>query len=113
LDTLKVNEIKEARSVNLAYADPDAHRYISISGKAKVIENREKMKELWRPSLLAWFPEGLRDPQIGLIQIKVETAEIWDAPPSKIVHAMGIAKAIISGEPYDQRSQSEHLDLRH
>jgi general stress protein 26 len=112
MDSFKVHNIEEDKEVNLAYANPDSQRYVSVSGRASIEKDKTKMKELWSPTLLAWFPEGLNDPEIALIKVEVESAEIWDTPPTKVVQIMGVAKSIMTGKPYEQKAQSQHIDLR-
>ena len=112
IDSMKVQDIEDEKDVNLAYANPDSQRYVSVSGRASIERDKNKMKELWNPTLLAWFPEGLNDPEIALIKVEVHSAEIWDAPPSKVVQIMGMAKSMVTGKPYDQKAHSQHIDLR-
>lgn len=109
-DTAKIHSIENDQHVNLAFAQPDKQQYVSISGRAEVSYDKEKMKELWTPVLKAWFPEGLDDPEISLISVETESAEIWDAPPSKVVRMAGLAKAIATGEPYG-KNHNERMDL--
>lgn len=99
--------------VNLAYADPAKQRYISVQGRAHISQDKEKMRKLWTPTFKAWFPEGIDDPEISLIGVHVESAEIWDSPPSKVVQLVGFMKAAVSGRPYVQETHSEHLSLKH
>ena len=112
-DTNKVHAIEHDQHVNLAYSEPDKQRYISVSGRARIVENKEKMKELWNPILKAWFPDGLEDPQISLISVSIDSAEVWDAPPSKMVQMVGFVKSIVTGKPYDHNHHSQHLNLNH
>jgi general stress protein 26 len=111
-DSWKVHDIEEEKEVNLAYANPDSQRYVSVTGRASIKRDKSKMKELWTPTLLAWFPEGLNDPSIALIKVEVEAAEIWDTPPSKVVQIIGMARSLVTGKPYDQKAHSQHIDLR-
>lgn len=107
----KVEEIREDQHINLAYAETDKQRYVSVSGKASVVRDREMMEKLWKPTFKAWFPEGLEDPDIALIAVDVETAELWDSPPSKVVQLAGFAKAIATGESYDSQGHSKIIDV--
>lgn len=109
----KNHDIEKDQHVNLAYADPDKHHYISVCGRAFVSRDKTKMAELWNPMLKAWFPEGLEDPDISLIGVNVESAEIWDSPPGKVVQLMGFVKSAVTGKPYDQKNHSQHIELRH
>src|SRR5579864_1232595 len=62
----KVGEIEGERHVNVSYADPNAQKYVSVSGLASVVQDRAKAAELWSPVLKAWFPLGLEDPSMAL-----------------------------------------------
>lgn len=107
----KNHSIENDQHVNLAYADPESQRYVSVCGRASISEDKVKMKELWNPMLKAWFPEGLNDPEISLIAVDVVSAEIWDAPPSKVVQLAGFVKAAVTGKAMDQNLTSKHIDL--
>lgn len=93
----KMNEIAHNNNVSVNYAHPDKQDYVSISGAASVVRDREKMKQLWTPWIKPWFPEGLDDPDLVLLKVTVEEAEYWDAPGSAIVRAYGLAKALVTG----------------
>ena len=112
IDSLKVHEIEDEQTVSLAYADTSSQRYISVQGVATVSRDKAKMKELWTPTLKAWFPEGLEDPEIALIKVEAESAEIWDSPPSKVVRLVGLAKAMMTGKPYDNAGDHRQMDLK-
>ena len=69
-----------SHQVSLAYADPRDEDFASISGTANVVRDREKMRALWSPSLKRWFPKGLEDPDLALLEVRIDKAEYWDAP---------------------------------
>ena len=58
----------------------------------------EKMKELWNPWVEPWFPDGVNDPDLGLLEVTVEDAEYWDAPSSKTQRLFGLARALSTGQ---------------
>ena len=66
--------------VNLSYADPHDEDYVSVSGTARLVRDREKMRELWDSPLSAWFPRGLDDPDLALLEVRIDKAEYWDVP---------------------------------
>jgi len=96
----KVDEIDREHNVNLSYADESDNRYVSVSGRARLVRERAKIDELWSPILKAWFPRGKEDPEIVLLRVDVEKAEYWDAPSSTLVKLVGFAKAMVTGQPY-------------
>src|SRR3954464_1882509 len=67
----KVSEIQGERHVNVSYANDDSQTYVSVSGKASVVQDRAKAERLWSPSYKAWFPMGLDDPTLALLKIDV------------------------------------------
>jgi len=96
----KVDEVEHDHHVNLSYAEPGKDCFVSVSGRCRVVRDKEKARELWSPTLKAWFPEGLEDPELALLCVKVEKAEYWDAPNSRMVQLAGFVKAALTGEPY-------------
>lgn len=112
-DTVKTNDIKSGREVLLTYAHPGSQKYISISGIASIEKNKSKMKELWNSSMETWFPEGLSDPELALIKVDVEAADLWDSPPGKVIRLIEKAKSFITGRPYSEPSvNGQHLDIK-
>ncbi len=112
LNTPKVDELKENPHVNLSYMNSAKQKYASVSGRADISQDRQKMSELWNPLFSTWFPEGLEDPEIALISVSVDSAELWDSPPSSVVQLAGFIKAKITGEAWDHSNDQEKLHLR-
>lgn len=106
----KVHEIQDDQHVNLSYAAPDDNRYVSVSGRAAIVRDREKAEELWNPLFKAWFPRGLEDPNLALLKVSVEQAEYWDSPSSTVVHLAGFAKAMTTGQKYEP-GDNEKINL--
>jgi general stress protein 26 len=106
----KVHEIEDDQHVNLSYAAPDDNRYVSVSGRATVVRDRQKTEELWKPMYKAWFPEGLDDPDLSLLKVDVEQAEYWDTSSNTFVHLVGFAKAVATGERYEP-GDNEKINL--
>jgi general stress protein 26 len=84
--------------VCLSYADPGEMSYVSVSGTGRVVRDRERMRELWTPLAKAWFPRGVDDPSLALLEVRVDKAELWDAPGSATMRLSGLLKAIATGE---------------
>lgn len=108
----KVSNISNDQHVNLAYASPDQQKYVSVCGRAMMVEDRSMMEKLWSLPMKAWFPEGIDDPNIALLCVEVETAELWDSPPSKVVQLVGLVKAVATGERYNAEKNHQHFDVR-
>lgn len=110
LESGKVHEIEDDQHVNLSYSEPSEQKYVSVSGKARIVRDRAKIDELWSTPLKAWFPEGKDDPNIALLKIEVESAEYWDMPSSKMVHLIGMVKATVTRQSYEP-GENEKISL--
>jgi general stress protein 26 len=71
--------------VNLSYADPRDEDFASISGTARVVRDKDKMRALWAGRLERWFPRGLDDPDLALLEVRIDKAEYWDEPRNENV----------------------------
>lgn len=105
----KVGEIEREHEVNLAYAEPKDGRYVSISGRARVMRDVQRAKRLWSSELKTWFPGGPDDPNLALLRVRVHAAEYWDAPSGRMASLMAQAKARLAGEA--PREVDEHRKL--
>lgn len=97
----KVDEVSENNEVFLSYASPSDNSYLCVNGTAEPVDDRNKMKELWKPAYKAWFSDGLDDPKLFLLKVKPSEAEYWDSTNSKIVMAIGFIKSVVTGKEYD------------
>ncbi len=96
--------------VNVTFSDPDDNLYVSVSGKAMLIRNRDKVEELWNPMVGAWFPGGLDDPHLALIAVDIHGAEYWDASASMMKQLFAVAKGVFTGQrPMDA---GEHVSIK-
>jgi general stress protein 26 len=98
LSSGKVGELEWNPEVNLSYAEPSDTKYVSVSGTGEMVDDRSKMRDLWNEVYKAWFPEGLNDPDLGLLRVEVSSAEYWEATSGKMVQLFGYLKAIATGE---------------
>ena len=97
----KVHEIEKLPKVNVSFADPDNQHYVSISGTAQLVRDRNKIDELWRPEFKMWFPNGKDDPDVALLRVSPEKAEYWDSPASTIGYMLNFLSSLVSGKEAD------------
>lgn len=107
----KVSDIIARPRVNVAFADADHQRYISIAGLADLVDERDRLRELWSPAYQAWFPGGIDDPELIAMRVRVIEADYWVSPTSAVVKLVGFLHAVATGQPTDL-GRHEHLDLR-
>lgn len=94
----KVLEVDQHQQVNVSFSDPRKQSYVSLSGQAQLVRDHNKIKQLWKPQLQAWFPKGLDEPDIALLKVNVEKGEYWDAPSGFVAHTIGLVKSLTTGE---------------
>jgi general stress protein 26 len=108
-DSGKAAEVNQEPQVNLAFADTSNQTYVSISGTASLSHDKDKLRQLWNPMVKAYFPNGLDEPNIALLKVKIHDAEYWDSSASTMVRLFNVAKAVITGTQYDE---GEHGQVR-
>ena len=76
---------KNRNNIFITYAQEASSTFLSITGKAYLNANREKMKELFNPYIKAWFPDGLDDPSISLLVVHPLEVECWTTDGHKVL----------------------------
>jgi general stress protein 26 len=97
----KEEEIKGAPEVCLAFADTHSNTYLSMTGRAEMLNDSSKACELWSAEAQAWWPKGAADPDVRVLHVVPENAEYWDTRGNSIVVALKLAAARLSGRPPD------------
>lgn len=97
----KVSEIEKLPKINVSFADPDNQHYISISGNAQLVRDRNKIEELWRPEFKMWFPKGKDDPDVALLRVRLQKAEYWDSPSSTVGFMLRFVSSLVTGKEAD------------
>ncbi len=108
-DSELTNEAAATPAVGLAYADNGDGSYAFVSGTCHLREDRTKVQQLWSKLHEAWY-EGPDDPDLQLIEIRMESAEYWDSPDSGIFRFLGIVKAAVAGS--DEDELGEHGEIQ-
>lgn len=85
----------ESVRVNLAYSDTDSNTYLSVSGIARMTQDREKLRELWSLWSEAWLPQGPDAPDVALVTVEPIDAKLWDAD-SKLIYAARMLTAAVT-----------------
>ena len=78
-------EVALDERVGLGYADLHSGRYVSLSGTASVRHDPPRQAALWNAMARAWFPGGADDPELRLLEVRIETVECWDMRANQMV----------------------------
>ena len=93
----KNDEIKNDDTVQLIYSKNSDVHFLTITGKATIVEDQAKKDELWNPIVKAFFPEGKDDPDLSLVKIKPEAAHYWDTINGKMITWFKMAASAVTG----------------
>jgi general stress protein 26 len=97
--------------VNVSYADTGKDAYVSVSGRARIVEDMAKKREMWNTMAKAWFPGGVDDPELALIAVDIEHAEYWDVKSSHFMQLLKMTAAAAAGTRPNLKT--EHGEIRH
>jgi len=109
--TSLVPDIENDARVNVSFSG-EQQGFVSVSGRARIINDRAKLEELWNPAFVTWFPGGIDDPNLSLLSIEAESAESWKTLHGAFTVLFGIIKAIATGEPARPATDHVKLDLK-
>lgn len=104
----KVTHITANPQVNVVVGSGSS--WVSLTGRAAVVTDDAKKKELWNAGVAAWFPDGPDDDEIVLIEVDGDSAEYWDTPGGRVSTLLSFAKAKVTGEPFSG-GENEKVDL--
>lgn len=105
-----VIDIRRDDRVGVSLSSNDS--WVSLSGRAELVEDPAKVRELWSPTVEAWFTNGPDDPDVGLLKFSAESAEYWDSPGGRIASIFSFVKSKITGEPLDAENEKVELPDR-
>jgi len=104
----KLAEIAIDPNVNVSYFRDRTKEWVSVSGLARIVRDREKIRELYEPSWKIWFPDeggirsgGPEDPRIVLIAVEARSAQFMTVDKSRPVVLFEYLKGLVTGERPD------------
>lgn len=87
------------KPVNLAYCDTSNSSFVSIEGTGRLVDDRARKEALWSAVARPWFPGGVDDPELIVLAIAMERAELWDSPDSTVVRSIALVTSIAAAKP--------------
>lgn len=94
----KTSEIENDHDVHLVYSHPGKDSYMDVWAKGSIVEDRDKIKELWNPIVKAWFPNGVDDPDLCLLKVSPYACYYWDSESGKMVEFLKILASAVTGK---------------
>jgi general stress protein 26 len=97
-ETPKEHEIDAHADICLTFADPGGDDFVSLSGAARILNDRELIKALWTPESEAWF-DGVDDPEVRALEVTPSEAQYWSGPNALVAHAAMLGAAMTHTKP--------------
>lgn len=114
IETDKVSEIQTHPEVSVAYYNPSTREWVSVSGRAVISQDRDKIRELHRPDWEMWFENeggdrngGPDDPRLALILVEVHSVHYLISKYSKPRVLFEIGKGMVTGKAPDLGREEE------
>jgi general stress protein 26 len=100
----KMDELEFDRHVNVSFYKDRTREWVSVSGTARMVTDRAKVRELYKPDWRAWFADegGQRDgspddPRITLLGVDADTVVYMVSNTPRPVVLYEVVKGIITG----------------
>jgi general stress protein 26 len=105
----KDEEVMQDEHVCLSFAQPSDGKFLTVTGHARVLNDRALIKDLWDASAEAYW-SGSDDPGVRAIEVTPEDAQFWEGPHGVVATFQMIAAAATAGAPVigDQRKVDLH-----
>lgn len=94
----KIAQIARSPDVVVAFGDESANDYVTFTGPAVVSNDRAKIKDLFTVAAKAWW-DSADDPDIRLIHVSPQQAELWDGPHRLVAATLMLAAAVTGAKP--------------
>jgi len=109
VDGHKDDEISEHDQVCLSFASPSDGKYLVVTGRARVLEDRELIRDLWNTAAETWW-NGPDDPRVRAIEVTPHDAQFWEGPHGLVATVQMMLAAATSAPPVlgDQRKVDLH-----
>jgi general stress protein 26 len=92
----KAVEIRRDDAICLTMTDNRSKKYLSITGQAEIIDDPDRVRQLWSAYDQAFWPDK-NDPRIRILRVTPESAEFWEGAGA-VVTAVKLVAASASGE---------------
>ena len=108
-DSPKVREIERDSQVTVTAQDGESC-FLTLTGRATLLDDPNKVAEIWHEPYRVWFPDGPTDPSIELISIDPNRGEFWDYSGfQRASYLWEAAKAYVTGTlPVEENEKDRH-----
>lgn len=99
--TGKTETLESDHQVVLAFADTHHHIYLSLTGRAYLVDDEQSSADMWNPVLNNWYP-GKSKEHLVMIKFVPESAEYWEEAESLWKQIFYAGKAVVTGDKFSK-----------
>jgi general stress protein 26 len=121
IDSNKIDELEFDPHVNASYYRDRTREWVSVSGVARVSQDRALIRELYRPDWRAWFGDaggerdgGPDDPRLALVLVDAQSVVYLKNDTPRPVVLWRVVKGMVTGQKPDigtmRRVDGDELD---
>jgi general stress protein 26 len=108
IESEKMDELQTDPHVSLAYYNVKTWEWVSVSGTVTISQDRELIRELYKPDWKAWFGDeggardgGPNDPRFALLLVDAHSVVYGKRNKPKPLVLFELAKGMITGKEPD------------
>ena len=105
--SIKVDDVSQEHSVHLVYAHPGKESYLDVWAQANIVRDRKQVEDKWSSIVKAWFPKGVDDPNLALLQVRPNDVYYWDAESGRMVSFLKIAASAVTGKKLSEGAEGK------
>jgi general stress protein 26 len=113
LTSVESAKVHEARKDPLGHVVAQSRAvFLSVRGALEVVHDRGRIHDAWSPANKVYFPKGKDDPDLCMVVMHPEEAEIWDVSGARgIGYLFETARALLSGKRPRRDAVAETHDV--
>lgn len=76
------NRVAGKDALMLQFVSKGHDFFACLHGRARIDNDRAQIDKLWNRQVEAWFPGGKGDPNLALLRVDIDNAELWETDMS-------------------------------
>ncbi|MDO5896699.1 MULTISPECIES: pyridoxamine 5'-phosphate oxidase family protein [unclassified Agrobacterium] len=104
-----VNQLKPGSRAHFCLVGKDHDYHACLSGKLEQRKDLGKIDEYWNSVVAAWYEHGKEDPELTMLAMHIDDADIWASTDSTLKFGWEIAKANLTDNKMPDVGVRQHL----
>lgn len=100
-----------SQRVVATFASKGNDLFAHIHGGLRPDQDRAAIDRLWNPIVASWYDRGKEDPDLLLLRLDAERAEVWEASAFATLKAAGM-KMLFDTNPGDHLSKEHQAEVK-